>query len=226
MIQTNQKSPEALDQNKRKTLQRRWASLRFLIEPCLRFFEGLQGRSHEIFIKRISEERTALHESQSMAVIARRPGISEESLALARKRKKIPMRDKPILIVDDEKNIRLTLSRSLEVLGVETDSAEDGKEALVKLREKEFGLILLDIRMPGVDGMEVLRRVRKSRPDIRIIILTAYGTIELAVEAMKLGAVDFIQKPFVPEQIRERVARVMSGEKSGQSKDDRSHLFN
>ena len=226
MIQTNQKSPEALDQNKRKTLQRRWASLRFLIEPCLRFFEGLQGRSHEIFIKRISEERTALHESQSMAVIARRPGISEESLALARKRKKIPMRDKPILIVDDEKNIRLTLSRSLEVLGVETDSAEDGKEALVKLREKEFGLILLDIRMPGVDGMEVLRRVRESRPDIRIIILTAYGTIELAVEAMKLGAVDFIQKPFVPEQIRGRVAKVISMGKIRQLKDDQSHHFN
>jgi two-component system, OmpR family, alkaline phosphatase synthesis response regulator PhoP len=72
----------------------------------------------------------------------------------------------------------------------------------------------------------VLRRVRESRPDIRIIILTAYGTIELAVEAMKLGAVDFIQKPFVPEQIRERVARVMSKEKIGPSKDDRSHLFN
>jgi DNA-binding NtrC family response regulator len=100
------------------------------------------------------------------------------------------------------------------------------EEALVKLREKEFGLILLDIRMPGVDGMEVLRRVRESRPDIRIIILTAYGTIELAVEAMKLGAVDFIQKPFVPEQIRESVARVMSAEKSGQSKEDRSHLNN
>ncbi len=226
MIQTSEKSPEALDQNKRKTLQRRWATLRFLIEPCLRFFEGLQGRSHEIFIKRISEERTALHESQSMAVIARRRGISEESLALGRKREKIPMRDKPILIVDDEKNIRLTLLRSLEVLGVETDSAEDGKEALVKLREKEFGLILLDIRMPGVDGMEVLRQVRESRPDIRIIILTAYGTIDLAVEAMKLGAVDFIQKPFVPEQIRERIARVMNREKIKQSKDDRLHLFN
>jgi len=133
---------------------------------------------------------------------------------------------KSILIVDDEKNIRLTLSRSLEVLGVETDSAEDGKEALLKLREKEFGLILLDIRMPGVDGMEVLRQVRESRPDICIIILTAYGTIELAVEAMKLGAVDFIQKPFVPEQIRERVARVMSMGKIRQSKNDRSHLFN
>jgi len=226
MIQTSQKSPEALDQNKRKTLQRRWTTLRFLIEPCLRFFEGLQGRSHEIFIKRVSKERVVLRESQSKAVIARMPGISEESLAVVRKIKKIPMREKPILIVDDEKNIRLTLSTSLEALGVETDSAEDGKEALTKLRGKEFGLILLDIRMPGMDGMEVLRQVRESRPDIRIIILTAYGTIELAVEAMKLGAVDFIQKPFVPEQIRQRVARVMSREKSRQSKDDRIHLLN
>jgi CheY-like chemotaxis protein len=226
MIRTSKKSPEALDQNERKALPRRWITLRFLIEPFLRFFEGLEGRSHEIFIKRVSNERAALRESQSKAVIARRPGITEESLALARKRKKILMRDKPILIVDDEKNIRLTLSRSLEDLGVETDSAEDGKEALGKLKEKEFGLVLLDIRMPGVDGMEVLRQVRESRPDIRIIILTAYGTIELAVEAMKLGAVDFIQKPFVPEQIRERVARVMSREENRQSKDGRSHLFN
>jgi CheY-like chemotaxis protein len=226
MIRTSQKSPEALDQKKRKTLQRRWATLRFLIEPCLRFFEGLEGRSHEIFMKRVSEERAAIHVSQSKAVIARRPGISEESLALARKRKETLMREKPILIVDDEKNIRLTLSTSLEALGVETDSAEDGKEALVKLRERDFGLILLDLRMPGVDGIEVLRQVKESRPDIRIIILTAYGTIDLAVEAMKLGAADFIQKPFVPEQIRERVARVMSRGKIRQSKDDRSHLFN
>ena len=226
MIRTSQKSPKALDQNKKKTLQRRWMPFRFLIEPCLRFFEGFQGRSHEIFLKRVSKERVVLNESQSKAVIARRSGISEGSLALARKIIRIPMRYKPILIVDDEKNIRLTLSQSLEVLGVETDSAEDGKEALAKLSEKEFGLILLDIRMPGVDGIEVLRQVRESRPDIRIIILTAYGTIDLAVEAMKLGAVDFIQKPFVPEQIRERVARVINREKSRQSKDDRSHLFN
>jgi CheY-like chemotaxis protein len=226
MIRTSKKASEALDQNERKTLPRRWITLRFLTGPFLRFFEGLGDRSHEIFIKRVSEERAAIHESQSKAVIARRPGISEESLALARITKKIPMRDKPVLIVDDEKNIRLTLSRSLEDLGVETEGAEDGKEALAKLREKEFGLILLDIRMPGVDGMDVLRQVRESRPDIRIIILTAYGTIELAVEAMKLGAVDFIQKPFVPEQVRERVARLMSREENRQSKDGRSHLFN
>jgi DNA-binding response OmpR family regulator len=128
------------------------------------------------------------------------------------------MEAKPILIVDDEKNICLTLSQALEVLGVETDTALDGEEALVKLGNKEFGLILLDLRMPGMDGMEVLRRVREIRPDIRIIILTAYGSIGSAVEAMKLGAVDFIEKPFSVEEIRELVSRVIDREKLDQQK--------
>ncbi len=123
------------------------------------------------------------------------------------------MTSKPILIVDDEKNIRLTLSQALESLAVETDAASNGEEALQKLGKKEFGLILLDIRMPGMDGMEVLRRVREIRPDIRVIMITAYGTIESAVEAMKLGAVDFLQKPFDPDEVRELVSRVMDREK-------------
>jgi DNA-binding response OmpR family regulator len=128
------------------------------------------------------------------------------------------MKDKSVLIVDDEKNIRLTLSQALETLEVETDTAADGEEALAKLKEKEFSLILLDLKMPGIDGMEVLRQVSKIRPDIRIIILTAYGTVELAVEAMKLGAADFIQKPFTPEEIRELVSRVMDREKIDEQK--------
>lgn len=123
------------------------------------------------------------------------------------------LKGKPILIVDDEKNIRLTLSQSLEQLGVEIGAAVNGEEALAKLKKKEFGLILLDLKMPGIDGMEVLRQVTKIRPDIRIIIITAHGTIESAVEAMKLGAVDFIQKPFTPSEIRELVSRVIDREK-------------
>jgi DNA-binding response OmpR family regulator len=128
------------------------------------------------------------------------------------------MKIKSVLIVDDEKNIRLTLSQALEVLEVETDTAANGEEALAKLKEKEFGLILLDLKMPGMDGMEVLRQVSKIRPDIRIIILTAYGTVDLAVEAMKLGAADFIQKPFTPEEIRKLVSRVMDREKIDEQK--------
>jgi len=128
------------------------------------------------------------------------------------------MTNKSVLIVDDEKNILLTLSQSLEVLQVEIETAANGEEALAKLREKEFGLILLDLRMPGMDGMEVLRQVREIRPDIRVIMITAYGTVELAVEAMKLGAVDFLQKPFSPEEIRDLVSRVMDREKLDEQK--------
>ena len=128
------------------------------------------------------------------------------------------MISKPILVVDDEKNIRLTLSQALETLGTQIDAAANGEEALAKLREKEFGLILLDIRMPGMDGLEVLRQVREVRPDIRVIMITAYGTVESAVEAMKLGAVDFLQKPFDPEEIRELVSRVMDREKLDEQK--------
>jgi DNA-binding response OmpR family regulator len=128
------------------------------------------------------------------------------------------MKDKSVLIVDDEKNIRLTLSQALEALEVETETAANGEEALAKLKEKEFSLILLDLKMPGIDGMEVLRQVSRIRPDIRIIILTAYGTVESAVEAMKLGAADFIQKPFAAEEIRELVSRVIEREKLDEQK--------
>ena len=136
------------------------------------------------------------------------------------------MISKPILIVDDEKNIRLTLSQALETLGAEIDTAANGEEALAKLKGREFGLILLDIRMPGMDGMEVLRRVREIRPDIRIIMITAYGTIESAVEALKLGAVDFLQKPFDPEEIRELVSRVIDRDRLDEHKliDYASHI--
>jgi len=119
------------------------------------------------------------------------------------------MKERRVLIVDDEKNIRFTLPLALEPLGVETDTASDGEEALTKLGEKEFDLILLDLKMPGIDGIEVLRRVRKIRPDIPVILITAYGTIEDSVEAMKIGALDFISKPFSPERIRDLVSRVL-----------------
>jgi len=123
------------------------------------------------------------------------------------------MKGKSILIVDDEKNIRLTLSHALDVLHAETDTAVDGAEALAKLRERGFDLILLDLRLPDMDGMEILRHIREIRPDIPVIMMTAYGTIASAMEAMKLGACDFIQKPFVPNDIRTLISRVMDREK-------------
>jgi len=114
-----------------------------------------------------------------------------------------------ILVVDDEKNIRLTVSRSLETLGIRVHTAVNGEEALQKLGEGRFGLVFLDLKMPGMDGMEVLRRIKVDWPTIQVIIITAHGTIGSAVEAMKLGAVDFIQKPFTPGEIRELAKRFL-----------------
>ena len=217
MIRNRQKHPEdSLNQNKK--LQNRRALSWPLIGPLLRFIGDFQRRSHGILVGRVLQERITLVESESTTVATRRPGIDEDPLLLVRKEKEMPMKSKPILIVDDERNIRLTLSQALETLDVETETASNGEEALNKLKEKEFGLVLLDLHMPGVQGMEVLRQLREIRPDIRVIIITAYGTVGLAVEAMRLGAVDFVQKPCIPDEIREIVARVMNREKLDEQK--------
>jgi len=124
------------------------------------------------------------------------------------------MKANKILIVDDEKNIRMTISQALEDMDVEIETAVSGEEALSKVKEVDFELVLLDLSMPGIDGIEVLEKLSKERPDIRIIMITAHGTIDSAVDAMKLGAVDFIQKPFTPDEIRDLVSKVIQKETS------------
>jgi len=119
------------------------------------------------------------------------------------------MADKTILVVDDEKNIRLALSRALEELGLPVAAAVNGEDALQQLESGDVGIMLLDLKMPGMDGLEVLRRVASARPEVRVIIITAHGTVPNAVDAMKLGAADFIQKPFSSDEVRQVVRRVL-----------------
>lgn len=122
------------------------------------------------------------------------------------------MAKKPILIIDDEKNIRLTMSQSLEPLEIPIRTAVNGEEALQMLGEETFGLVFLDLKLPGIDGMEVLQQIRYNWPKTRVIIITAHATIDSAVEAMKLGAVDFLQKPFSPAEIRRLAKMVLERE--------------
>ncbi|MGF7059011.1 response regulator [Brassicibacter mesophilus] len=117
--------------------------------------------------------------------------------------------NKKILVVDDEKNIRMTLKQCLIGENYEIDLAVNGEEGLVKMQENQYDLVLLDIKMPGLTGMQVLQKIRETHHNIDVIMMTAYGTIEKAVEAMKLGAIDFISKPFTPDEIREIVRNVL-----------------
>jgi DNA-binding NtrC family response regulator len=122
------------------------------------------------------------------------------------------MNSKRILIIDDDQSICLTLYHALAGLGHEIETVHSGEDALAAIENRDFGILLLDIWMPGIDGMEVLRRMKAIAPHIRVIMMTAHGGIESAVEAMKLGAVDFIQKPFTPPEIRELVGTVIQRE--------------
>ncbi|GKT09000.1 response regulator [Desulforhabdus sp. TSK] len=120
-----------------------------------------------------------------------------------------------ILIVDDERNIRLTLKAVLDAIGLEADAVFQGEEALQKLAEKTYAVMILDLRLPGMDGLTVLRRAAERLSETKVIIITAYGTVEAVVEAMKLGAVDFLQKPFEPTEVREIVGRVLAISEGG-----------
>ena len=117
-----------------------------------------------------------------------------------------------ILVVDDEHNIRMMIHLALQHVGHTAESAGDGPEGLRKFGDGSgWDLVLLDQRMPGMDGLAVLREMRRIKPDARIIMITAFGTIDLAVEAMKAGATDFLRKPFTPETLRNAVAAALAG---------------
>ncbi|HUS03210.1 MAG TPA: sigma-54 dependent transcriptional regulator [Chitinophagaceae bacterium] len=100
-----------------------------------------------------------------------------------------------ILIIDDEKSIRKTLTEILSYEGYKIDEASDGEEGLKKFKEKTYDLILCDIKMPKLDGIEFLEKAKQINPDVPIIIISGHGNIETAVEAVKKGAYDYISKP-------------------------------
>ncbi|OGP62830.1 MAG: Fis family transcriptional regulator [Deltaproteobacteria bacterium RBG_13_49_15] len=106
-----------------------------------------------------------------------------------------------ILIVDDEKNYPPVLSAVLEEEGYETLTANSGKEALEILKQSEVDLVLTDMKMPGMDGIELLEKIKAKDPDLPVIMMTAYGTVEKAVEAMQKGAYSYILKPFDNERM-------------------------
>jgi two-component system nitrogen regulation response regulator NtrX len=114
----------------------------------------------------------------------------------------MPARHKPrILVVDDEEDIRSSLRRILEYEGMALAEAASGPEALQKAAELELDAVLLDIKMPRVDGLEVLAQLRRQKPDLPVVMISGHGTIATAVEATKLGAYDFMEKPLERDRV-------------------------
>jgi len=120
------------------------------------------------------------------------------------------MNSEPILVVDDELEMRSALSHALIRSGYSVESAASGFEALEKIKKKHFGVVITDVKMPEMSGMEVLSEIKKISGEIPVIMITAYGTINNAVDAMKEGASDYIMKPFSAEILEAAVKKVCS----------------
>ena len=118
-----------------------------------------------------------------------------------------------ILIVDDEEIVRESLANWLEEDGYEVEAVENGARALERLPAKDWNLAMVDLKMPGMDGIQLMDEIRKVRPDTIVIIMTAYATVDTAVQAMKKGAYDYIVKPFNPEDLSITIRKIIEHQK-------------
>ncbi|MEP0821762.1 MAG: response regulator [Ignavibacterium sp.] len=114
-----------------------------------------------------------------------------------------------ILVVDDEEALRTVLSAELEGEGYQVSTAADGDEAIKIIGSEQFHLVLLDIKMPNVDGFEVLKYVKQHQPSTKVIMLTGFADLKNAIESKKLGAEDFVSKPYDLVDLLTTVERVL-----------------
>jgi DNA-binding NtrC family response regulator len=109
---------------------------------------------------------------------------------------------KNILVVDDEVSVNNNIRKILGKNGFQVDQATSKEEAIEKINQLNYALVLLDLRMPGVSGLELLRIIAGAQPFARVIIITGYASIETAIESARIGAVDYLPKPFTPDELR------------------------
>ena len=114
-----------------------------------------------------------------------------------------------LLVVDDEEVIREGMRRILSAEGYHVDTSASGRTAIEKIQEQDFDVVITDLKMPGMDGMEVLKTIKILQPEVPVVIITGYSTVDTAVEAMKNGAFDYIAKPFTSELIIDKVRKAV-----------------
>lgn len=117
-----------------------------------------------------------------------------------------------ILVIDDEEIVRVSCKRTLVPEGYEVDTAASGAEGLEFFGKSKYDLILIDLKMPGMDGIEMLVNIKRQRPEQNIMIMTGYDTVEHVVESISSGAAHYLEKPFTPDTLIERVKEVLGQE--------------
>ena len=113
--------------------------------------------------------------------------------------------EKKLLVIDDEPAIREGVRRILESDAYKVETFAGGHAALERIKQESFDLVITDLKMPGISGMEVLKAIKEIQPDLPVIFITGYSSVDSAVEVMKLGAVDYIAKPFTPEEMLQTI---------------------
>lgn len=117
-----------------------------------------------------------------------------------------------ILVLDDEEIVRVSCKKCLIPEGYDVDVAANGVEGLSMTENNRYDVILTDLKMPDMDGMEFLAKVKERHPDTKVIMITGYSTVEHAVKAMRMGAYNYIEKPFTPDALLEAVKEALTGE--------------
>ncbi|MBI5740958.1 MAG: sigma-54-dependent Fis family transcriptional regulator [Nitrospirae bacterium] len=122
---------------------------------------------------------------------------------------------KKVLVIDDEGIVRTSCERTLAQEGYGVELAASGREGIELLENESFGVVLLDLKMPDMDGMEVLQKIKDMWPDTKVIMISGYSTVDTAVQALRLGAYNFIEKPFTPDTLIAAVREVLGNSENG-----------
>ena len=112
-----------------------------------------------------------------------------------------------VLLVDDEEDFLEVMSERMQARGMQVETCTSAEAAFEKIKAETFDAIILDFMMPGIDGMDALKKIKAKRPEAQIILLTGHGTIDKGVEAMKLGAMDFVEKPADFKELLEKIMK-------------------
>ncbi|MEK6197361.1 MAG: response regulator [Desulfobacterales bacterium] len=129
-----------------------------------------------------------------------------------------------VLLVDDEEQFLQVLSERLTNHGLHVNSVTSGEEAVAQVENKNFDAVVLDLAMPGINGIETMKRIKEKRPELEIIILTGHATVKVGIEAMKLGAEDFLEKPVDLNVLLERIREAKHKRKLDLEKESQNEM--